>query len=116
MIFEKILLFQKNNRNFACEINSYTTMAQEKLNALLQVLIISLPIQEQEWLVREIQENIRIEKQHPTSLNEKPYTWDELRARVQESLDQYHRGEYYSDEEDDALFDEFLRDELKVAV
>ena len=91
-------------------------MAQEKLNALLQVLIISLPIQEQEWLVKEIQENIRLEKQQQSSLEDRQYTWDELRARVQESYGQYKCGEFYTEEEADAMMDEFLQNELKIAV
>lgn len=43
-------------------------------------------------------------------------SWDELRAEVREAEEQIARGEVYSDEEDDRLFDEHLRNELGVAV
>lgn len=90
-------------------------MAQDTINRLVAVMF-TLSLQEQEFIVEQIQKNISLEKERQQRLEGKPYTWDELRTRVQEALDQYHRGEYYSDEEDDTLFDEFLRGELQVAV
>lgn len=72
-----------------------------------------LPLREQKQLIKDMQANVK----HPqiTVLNkQRPYTWDELRAGVREAEGQIARGEVYSGEEDDRLFDEFITDELGV--
>ena len=74
-----------------------------------------LPLQEQKQLIREMQANVK----HPRIivLNEQSsYTWDELRAGVREAEGQIARGEIYSNEEDDRLFDEFITEELGVTL
>ena len=47
---------------------------------------------------------------------EQPFTWEELRARVQESEQQIARGEVFSEEESDRMFDEFIVNELGIAL
>ena len=90
-------------------------MAQETINRLVAVMF-TLSLQEQEFIVEQMQKNIRHKKERQQMLEDKPYTWDELRARVHESLDEYHQGKYYTEEEADRLFDDYCVNELGVAV
>jgi hypothetical protein len=72
-----------------------------------------LPLREQKQLIKDMQANVK----HPRiiALNDQSHcTWDELRAGVREAEGQIARGEIYSSEEDDRLFDEFIADELGV--
>ena len=72
-----------------------------------------LPLREQKQLIKDMQANVK----HPRIivLNDQSHcTWDELRAGVREAEGQIARGEIYSCEEDDRLFDEFIADELGV--
>ena len=70
-----------------------------------------LPIREQQQLIRDIQAHVN---QLPNE--EQPFTWEELRARVQESEQQIARGEVFSEEESDRMFDEFIVNELGIAL
>lgn len=73
-----------------------------------------LPIQEQERLIRDMQEHVSHSR---IVLNEdKHYTWEELRAGVREAEEQFARGEVYTAEEDDRMFDAFISQELGVAL
>ena len=67
-----------------------------------------LPIKEQRQLIRDVQIHLNANIQHRS--------WDELRAGVREAEEQIASGQYYSSEEDDRLFDEFVTNELKVAL
>lgn len=78
-----------------------------------------LSLKEKKQLIKDMQINVLITANVPSQLAEDELcanTWDELRARIQESEEQIARGEVFSDEEDDRLFDKFLTDELGVAV
>ena len=78
-------------------------------------LAFMLPLVDQKRLIRDIQSHVNLMPVE-TSDELHRYTWDELRAEVREAEEQIARGEVYSDEEDDRLFDEHLRNELGVAV
>ena len=72
-----------------------------------------LPLREQKQLIKDMQANVK----HPRILvlnDQSQCTWDELCAGVREAEGQIARGEIYSSEEDDRLFDEFIADELGV--
>lgn len=73
-------------------------------------LAFMLPIVDQKRLIKDIQAHVDLTPELPR------YTWEELRAEVHEAEEQIARGEVYSDEEDDRLFDEYLKNELGVAV
>ena len=49
-------------------------------------------------------------------MKDKHYTWEELRAGVREAEEQFARGEVYTAEEDDRMFDAFISQELGVAL
>ena len=75
-------------------------------------LAFMLPIKEQQQLIRDVQTNLNrgLDAEH------RRYSWEELRAGVQESEDQIAHGAYYTSDEDDRLFDEFITKELNVAL
>lgn len=73
-----------------------------------------LSLAEQKRLVNDVQTFIRHIPVNDKSLQ--PYTWEELRARIRKSEDQIARGEVCSEEESDRLFDEFITNELGIAV
>ena len=97
------------------------TKTEEKLTDMLQAQTYSnvldmafmLPIVDQKRLIKDMQAHvdlIPVEEELPQ------YTWEELRAEICEAEEQIARGEVYSNEEDDHMFDEFLKNELGVAV
>lgn len=75
-------------------------------------LAFMLPIQEQKQLIRDVQS--RLNRLQEPELHR--YSWEELRAEVREAEEQIARGESYTSEKDDQLFDEFIENELKVAL
>ena len=76
-----------------------------------------LPLNEQEMLIKQLQEDIfQKTKQSLDADAARPYSWQELHARVQESEEQIARGEVISEEDDDRMFDEYLQKELNLAV
>ena len=78
-------------------------------------LAFMLPLVEQKRLIRDMQSHVNlIPVEADAELHR--YTWDELRAEVHEAEEQIARGKVYSDEEDDKQFDEYLRNELGIAV
>ena len=83
-------------------------MAQETLKSLIAV-IMTLPIQEQEQVVYELQDNISrsSNKFEPT---------EEQKARLREAYRQVKAGEVYSQEEAHQMMDEFAQDQYAVAV
>ena len=83
-------------------------MAQETLKSLIAV-IMTLPIQEQEQVVYELQDNISrsSNKFEPT---------EEQKARLREAYRQVKAGEVYSQEEAHQMMDEFTQEQYAVAV
>ena len=77
-------------------------------------LAFMLPLVDQKRLIRDMQSHINLIPVEEEGLPR--YTWEELRAEVREAEEQIARGEVYSDEEDDRLFDEYLKNELGVAI
>ena len=75
-------------------------------------LAFMLPIVDQKRLIKDIQAHVDLapEVELPR------YTWEALRAEVHEAEEQIARGEVYSDEEDDRMFDEYLKNDLGVAI
>ena len=78
-------------------------------------LAFMLPLVDQKRLIRDMQSHINLTPAEGENDLHR-FTWEELRAEVREAEEQIARGEVYSDEEDDRLFDEYLRKELGVAV
>lgn len=80
-------------------------MSDELRNSDLLDRINGLSIQDKQCLIRYISEEVEVEeleedewdRQDTSDL--KPYTLDELYARLQESHEQYLQGEYYTEEE-----------------
>lgn len=87
-------------------------MLQAQAYANVLDLAFMLPIVDQKRLIKEIQAHVDLapEVELPR------YTWEELRAEVHEAEEQIARGEVYSDEEDDRMFDEYLKNDLGVAI
>jgi hypothetical protein len=87
-------------------------MSEELLASDLLQRIDKLSISDKRCLVRYISEDVEIDQleedewdcQDTSGLQ--PYTLDELYARIQESHEQYLRGEYYTAEQSDALLKE----------
>lgn len=75
-------------------------------------LAFMLPIKEQKQLIRDVQTNLN----RGQDAERHRYSWDELRAEVQEAEDQISNGAFYTSDEDDQLFDEFITKELNVAL
>lgn len=87
-------------------------MLQTQSYSTILNLAFMLPIKEQKQLVRDVQIHLK----HSREENLHQYSWEELRAEVQEAEEQIARGEYYSDEEDNRLFDEFITKEQNAAL
>lgn len=83
-------------------------MAQETLKSLIAV-IMTLPLQEQEQVIYELQDNISrtSNKLEPT---------EEQKARLREAYRQAKAGEVYSQEEAHRMMDEFAQEQYAVAV
>lgn len=83
-------------------------MAQETLKSLIAV-IMTLPLQEQEQVVYELQDNISRNsgKFEPT---------DEQKVRLREAYRQAKAGEVYSQDDAHRLIDEFAQEQYAVAV
>ena len=87
-------------------------MVQAQTYSNVLNLAFMLPIQEQRQLIRDVQINL----DHGQKTERRRYSWEELRAGVQEAEDQIAQGACYTSEEDDQLFDEFITKELNVAL
>jgi len=83
-------------------------MAQETLKSLIAV-IMTLPLQEQEQVVIQLQDNISRNSGllHPT---------EEQKARLREAHRQAQAGEVYSQEEAHRMIDEFAQEQYAAAV
>ena len=87
-------------------------MSDELRNSDLLDRISSLSTNDKQCLIRYISEEVEIDgleedewdRQDTSDLE--PYTLDELYARLQESHEQYLRGEYYTAEQSNALLKE----------
>jgi len=90
-------------------------MAQAQSYSNVLDLAFMLPLVDQKRLIHDMQSHLKLV---PIEADDElhRYTWEELRAEVREAEEQIARGEVYSDEEDDRLFDEYLRNDLGVAV
>ena len=90
-------------------------MSDELLGSDLLSRISSLSLNDKQCLIRYISEEVEVDQlgedewDRQDTSNLKPYTLDELYARIQESHEQYLRGEYYTAEESNALLkDKYL--------
>ena len=83
-------------------------MAQETLKSLIAV-IMTLPLQEQEQVIYELQDNIsrNTNRFEPT---------EEQKARLREAYRQAKAGEVYSQEEAHRMMDEFAQEQYAIAV
>jgi len=87
-------------------------MSDELRNSDLLSRISSLSLSDKQCLIRYISEEVEVnsleedewDRQDTTGLQ--PYTMDELYARLQESHEQYLRGEYYTAEQSNAMLKE----------
>ena len=77
-------------------------MAQEKLEALMQVLVLTLQPEDKAWLVQRMQEELYCE-QHPSM---KADSW--LQKSLDTSLRQIADGEVYSSEEAHQMMDDYV--------
>ena len=90
-------------------------MAQAQSYSNVLDLAFMLPLVDQKRLIRDMQSHLKLVSIEADDDCHR-YTWEELRAEVREAEEQIARGEVYSDEEDDRLFDEYIRNDLGVAV
>ena len=80
-------------------------MSEYLLNSGLLTQISDLSTRDKQCLISYISEEVEVEEleedewDHQDTSDLKPYTLDELYARLQESHEQYLRGEYYTEEE-----------------
>jgi len=103
-----------NNRNnrVAEPVAMTYGMSDELKNSDLLSRISDLSVSDKQCLIRYISEEVEVEgleedewdRQDTSDLE--PYTLDELYARIQESEEQYRRGEYYTAEQSNALLKE----------
>ena len=82
-------------------------MAQDKLNTLLQVLLLSLQPNDKEWLIAQMQEDLEKEKQKNNAL---------LRCSLDISLQQIKDGDVISDEQAEDMMNRFVNSDVRVAV
>ena len=87
-------------------------MSDELIESDLLNRINRLSANDKKCLLRYISEEVEIDQQEDDewdlqdTSNLEPYTLDELYARIQESHEQYLRGEYYTAEQSNALLKE----------
>ena len=87
-------------------------MSDELRHGDLLSRISSLSLRDKQCLIRYISEEVETEQIEEDewdlqdTSNLEPYTLDELYARIQESEEQYQRGEYYTAEQSNALLKE----------
>jgi hypothetical protein len=94
--------------NFAADLNQDIIMAQETLKSLIAV-IMTLPLQEQEQVIYELQDNVsrNAQKFQPT---------EEQKARLRKSYLDAQAGRVYSQEDAHRMIDEFAQEQYAVAV
>ena len=101
------------NGHTACETAAMTYgMSDELLQSDLLQRIDRLSNSDKRCIISYISEEVEVnsleedewDRQDTSDLE--PYTLDELYARIQESHEQYLRGEYYTEEESNALLKE----------
>ena len=85
-------------------------MAQEKLEALMQVLVLTLQPEDKAWLVQRMQEELYCE-QHPSL---KADAW--LQKSLDRSLRQIANGEVYSSDEAHRMMDDYVENLVRVAI
>lgn len=87
-------------------------MSDELRHSDLLSRISSLSVSDKQCLIRYISEEVETDQMEEDEWDRKdtsdlkPYTLDELYARIQESEEQYQRGEYYTAEQSNALLKE----------
>ncbi|GEM_PF-6995561 len=82
-------------------------MVQDKLNTLLQVLLLSLQPNDKEWLIAQMQEDLEKEKQKNNAL---------LRRSLDISLQQIKDGDVISDEQAEDMMNRFVNSDVRVAI
>ena len=87
-----------------------STQVQSYSNVLNMAFM--LPVREQRQLIRDILTHVGVLPLNEAEL--RPFTWEELRARIAASEAQIAHGEIVTEEESDRMFDEFLTRELGV--
>jgi len=68
-------------------------MAQETLNGLLQFVIQTLSPEDKKWFARQLVNNVLQQDYY------EPLTWEEARARIDLSREQFQQGKYLTHEE-----------------
>lgn len=96
----------KESTNKVCEPTLMTYgMSDSLLNSGLLTQISSLSTQDKRCLIRYISEEVEVEQieedewDRQDTSNLEPYTLEELNARIEESHQQYLRGEVYTEKE-----------------
>lgn len=94
-------------------------MAQKDLNQLV-ALMLTLSVAEQDYVFAQInihRNQPEVSKSNTLELEElHPFSWDELRERLNHSLEEIERGEVYSEEESDKMMDMYVKQHYGVAV
>ena len=83
------------------KIKRLTTMAQEKLNAILQIIIVSLPVQEREWFAQQLLLSVQQETAAMDDYDE------QLDSHLNHAIEQIAEGKTYSSEEAENIRKQF---------
>jgi hypothetical protein len=113
MMRNKRYKVQKESVDKVCDQIAMTSgMSDSLLNSGLLSQISGLSTQDKQCLIRYISEEVEVEQLEEDewdlqdTSNLEPYTLEELYARIDESHQQYLRGEYVTSEESDAMLKE----------
>ena len=113
MMRSKRYKVQKESVDKVCDQIAMTYgMSDSLLNSGLLSQISGLSTQDKQCLIRYISEEVEVEQLEEDewdlqdTSNLEPYTLEELYARIDESHQQYLRGEYVTSEESDAMLKE----------
>lgn len=82
-------------------------MAQDKLNTLLQVLLLTLQPSDKEWLITQMQKDLETERKNNSDL---------LHRSLDMSLQQIEAGDVFSHEQAEQIMDAYVNREISVAV
>lgn len=82
-------------------------MAQDKLNTLLQVLLLTLQPSDKEWLITQMQKDLETERKNNSDL---------LHRSLDMSLQQIEAGDVFSHEQAEQIMDTYVNREISVAV
>ena len=82
-------------------------MAQDKLNTLVQVLLLTLQPSDKEWLITQMQKDLETERKNNSDL---------LHRSLDMSLQQIEAGDVFSHEQAEQIMDAYVNREISVAV